>query len=220
MPNYDPYGYSTLLIDALIMQYAGERRDPAMGLYLLGNGHRAYSPRLKRFFSPDLLSPFARGGVNAYAYCAGDPINRVDPSGQSWKWLRHIFRSNPKTATSNRQAPPPVQNGLMKKYIEAPHWWSESHTPFSSTETLQTNLSSSTISLASTGANADKSPGPSKVVTPVKSGVSRKQDTSSSRPNTIGFHQSSKAFKKAQERSKVIDIRDPKPAMENSAPST
>lgn len=48
----------------------------------LGNGHRVYNPVLMRFHSPDSLSPFGRGGRNAYAYCAGDPINHADPSGR------------------------------------------------------------------------------------------------------------------------------------------
>lgn len=49
--------------------------------YLLGNGYRAYNPALMRFNSPDNQSPFGEGGLNAYAYCAGDPVNSVDPSG-------------------------------------------------------------------------------------------------------------------------------------------
>ncbi|MFC9753074.1 RHS repeat-associated core domain-containing protein [Streptomyces sp. NPDC056921] len=36
---------------------------------------------LARFHSPDSLSPFGDAGLNAYAYCLGDPINRVDPTG-------------------------------------------------------------------------------------------------------------------------------------------
>ncbi|KPY35049.1 Uncharacterized protein ALO52_00166 [Pseudomonas syringae pv. primulae] len=34
-----------------------------------------------RFNGTDDLSPFGKGGLNAYAYCAGDPVNRSDPSG-------------------------------------------------------------------------------------------------------------------------------------------
>ncbi|KPZ22499.1 RHS repeat-associated core domain-containing protein, partial [Pseudomonas syringae group genomosp. 3] len=33
---------------------------------------------------PDSLSPFGKGGLNAYAYCAGDPVNRSDPSGHGF----------------------------------------------------------------------------------------------------------------------------------------
>ncbi|TOL43710.1 hypothetical protein CGH97_25140, partial [Vibrio parahaemolyticus] len=59
----------------------GERIDPITGVYHLGNGYRAYNPCLMRFHCPDSLSPFGKGGINPYAYCAGDPINRIDPSG-------------------------------------------------------------------------------------------------------------------------------------------
>ncbi|MGC0152586.1 RHS repeat-associated core domain-containing protein [Chromobacterium vaccinii] len=62
--------------------YNGERPDPVGGVHHLGLGHRAYSPALMRFHCPDSLSPFGAGGVNPYAYCDGDPINRADPSGQ------------------------------------------------------------------------------------------------------------------------------------------
>jgi len=61
--------------------FTGERADPATGVYHLGNGYRAYSPVLMRFTCPDSLSPFGAGGINAYAYCAGDPVNLTDPSG-------------------------------------------------------------------------------------------------------------------------------------------
>ncbi|AUH50621.1 hypothetical protein CXB49_07280 [Chromobacterium sp. ATCC 53434] len=61
--------------------FNGERLDPLSGAMHLGNGYRAYSPALQRFHCPDTMSPFGAGGINAYAYCAGDPINRADPSG-------------------------------------------------------------------------------------------------------------------------------------------
>lgn len=52
------------------------------GWYMLGE--RTYSPALRRFIAPDASSPFDGGGVNRHAYCGGDPVNRIDPSGHTW----------------------------------------------------------------------------------------------------------------------------------------
>ncbi|XXX72193.1 RHS repeat-associated core domain-containing protein [Sorangium sp. So ce134] len=77
---YTPFGYRPTT-DAAPLGYHGERQDPVTGATHLGNGYRAYNPVLMRFNTPDDWSPFGAGGINRYAYCAGDPINRVDPSG-------------------------------------------------------------------------------------------------------------------------------------------
>lgn len=69
------------------LAFNGQWRDRLTGCYHLGNGYRAYNPKLMRFNSPDNLSPFSHGGINAYAYCGGDPINNIDPSGH-WFWSR------------------------------------------------------------------------------------------------------------------------------------
>ena len=74
-----------------LLRFSGEQLDPLTGLYLSGNGYRAYSPTLMRFLSPDNMSPFGKGGLNPYAYCGGDPINRVDPTGHFWKALLGVF---------------------------------------------------------------------------------------------------------------------------------
>ena len=77
-----PYGYSRSLDSAgALVGFSGELPEAITGHYLLGNGHRAYNPVLMRFNSPDSLSPFAKGGINAYAYCSGDPVNWRDPTG-------------------------------------------------------------------------------------------------------------------------------------------
>jgi RHS repeat-associated protein len=64
-----------------LLGFNGERRDPLTGHYLLGNGYRAFNPVLMRFNSPDSWSPFGNGGINSYAYCLGDPINKTDGNG-------------------------------------------------------------------------------------------------------------------------------------------
>ncbi|VVO55089.1 hypothetical protein PS870_00494 [Pseudomonas fluorescens] len=66
-----------------VLGFNGERIDPVLGGYHLGNGYRLYSPSLRRFTSPDSMSPFGKGGINPYAYCEGDPINNTDPTGHS-----------------------------------------------------------------------------------------------------------------------------------------
>ncbi|MGE7990863.1 RHS repeat-associated core domain-containing protein [Pseudomonas sp. NPDC089554] len=78
---YTPYG--ALANGGLpLIGFTGQPRDQALGYYHLGNGHRSYNPHLMRFHSADTFSPFDRGGLNAYAYCAGDPVNRADPNGR------------------------------------------------------------------------------------------------------------------------------------------
>ncbi|SFW36016.1 MULTISPECIES: RHS repeat-associated core domain-containing protein [Pseudomonas] len=80
---YTPFGHRPLENGLLsLLGFNGERPDPVTGHYLLGNGYRAFNPVTMRFNSPDRLSPFGKGGLNAYGYCSGDPINRVDPAGE------------------------------------------------------------------------------------------------------------------------------------------
>lgn len=80
--TYTPYGYLPMSSGlSSLLGFSGERRDPVTGHHLLGNGYRAFNPVLMRFNSPDSLSPFAEGGLNAYAYCEGDPVNYRDPTG-------------------------------------------------------------------------------------------------------------------------------------------
>ena len=80
--TYSAYGYSTGVSSAqILLGFNAEPIDTSTGYYPLGNGYRLYSPVTMRFFAPDSWSPFGKGGLNAYGYCAGDPINSVDPDG-------------------------------------------------------------------------------------------------------------------------------------------
>ena len=79
---YTPYGSpSSLRPTSAGLGFNGQLKERPTGWYHLGNGHRVYNPVLMRFHSPDRLSPFGKGGINAYAYCKADPINFTDPSG-------------------------------------------------------------------------------------------------------------------------------------------
>lgn len=82
--TYSPYGHRALEGGLFsVLGFNGEHPDPLTGHYVLGNGYRAFNPVLMRFNSPDNWSPFGDGGLNAYAYCAGDPVNRRDPTGHA-----------------------------------------------------------------------------------------------------------------------------------------
>ncbi|MCF5505285.1 sugar-binding protein, partial [Pseudomonas syringae] len=86
--SYSAYGHQSSAVAAASRSgFNGELRESATGWYLLGQGYRAYNPVLMRFHSPDSLSPFGDGGLNAYAYCVGDPVNYLDPDGHIPWWL-------------------------------------------------------------------------------------------------------------------------------------
>lgn len=78
---YSPFGHTPSTHTHHLLGFNGELVESISGHYLLGNGYRAFNPVLMRFNSPDSWSPFGRGGINSYAYCAGDPINYQDPTG-------------------------------------------------------------------------------------------------------------------------------------------
>lgn len=87
---YTPYGFS--LKRPASLGFNAQLWDFRSDSYLLGNGYRAYKPGLMRFISPDTLSPFGKGGTNAYAYCANDPVNYLDPSGHVVQRIRQELR--------------------------------------------------------------------------------------------------------------------------------
>ncbi len=85
--SYTPYGHhSSEFKSSSDFGFNGEIREPITSWYTLGNGNRVYNPVLMRFHSPDKFSPFDAGGLNAYMYCVGDPINRTDPTGNFPIW--------------------------------------------------------------------------------------------------------------------------------------
>jgi RHS repeat-associated protein len=81
---FTPFGFGSYSGVA----FNGEWLDQVTGWYSLGNGYRAFSSLLMRFVCPDSWSPFGEGGVNAYAYCQGDPVNARDPTGHVFKFKK------------------------------------------------------------------------------------------------------------------------------------
>lgn len=116
---YSPYGHrpaNSWLLS--LLGFNGELTDPVTGHYLLGNGYRPFSPTLMRFISPDNLSPFRKGGFNAYAYCLGNPINNIDLGGHFTLKLSTVINLKIKA----RQATIKVlkEKGTINTYPESP----------------------------------------------------------------------------------------------------
>lgn len=103
--RFTPYGTlaaGTAVDEAQPYGFAGERLDPASGLYYLRARH--YAPQLGRFLSRDGEPPDLRDtqGQNPYSYARGAPTLYRDPSGRTaileyigvgettWAMARHV----------------------------------------------------------------------------------------------------------------------------------
>ena len=90
--DYSSYGERSLIGPA---EYGSERNGATLRAHFTGKedqmrdfgvdytdfGARFYSPRVRRWLTPDPLSK-KYYGTSPYAYCNGDPINFVDPDGR------------------------------------------------------------------------------------------------------------------------------------------
>ncbi len=64
-------------------RYRGYYYDVETGLYYLQS--RYYNPEWGRFLNADnQLSTGDLIGMNLFAYCGNNPVNRIDPSGEAW----------------------------------------------------------------------------------------------------------------------------------------
>jgi len=71
--------------DFLRYKYTGQEDDPETGLMYYDA--RYYDPGLGRFITKDTIIPdIGSQGFNRYMYVGGNPVNRIDPSGNFW-WL-------------------------------------------------------------------------------------------------------------------------------------
>ena len=96
---YDAWGNCTIsgettntaVAAANPIRYRGYYYDDDTGLYYCNA--RYYSPRWRRFISPDdtaYLDPETPNGLNLYCYCNNDPVNYADPTGRAFLSLLFI----------------------------------------------------------------------------------------------------------------------------------
>ncbi len=97
---YDAWGNCTIsgettnytVAHANPIRYRGYYYDEDTGLYYCNA--RYYSPKWRRFISPDdtsYLNPESVNGLNLYCYCNNDPVNYCDPSGHMPEWLSNVL---------------------------------------------------------------------------------------------------------------------------------
>jgi RHS repeat-associated protein len=114
--------------------FNGELREEKLDWYVLGNGYRAYNPRLMRFHSPDSLSPFGAGGLNSYAYCSNEPINSKDPSG-------HIrVKGTPTRSLSPQRPRTPTQPQRPSVIVPNPNYSTPENTPVTIKNSSKTTI--------------------------------------------------------------------------------
>lgn len=75
--RYNAFGMTEAKNSIAPWQFAGKRTDPETGLVHFGR--RDYDPGIGRFMTPDPHGFF--DGMNRYAYCGNDPLNRRDCFG-------------------------------------------------------------------------------------------------------------------------------------------
>jgi RHS repeat-associated protein len=94
--DYDAWGneVNTTGSTPNLYLYRGEQYDPDLGLYYFRA--RYFEPATGRFLTrdPDAGRIKVPTSLHKYTYAAGDPVNRLDPSGRSNMWFYRITVRN------------------------------------------------------------------------------------------------------------------------------
>jgi len=131
--RYTPFGVVTPITGSA-SGFHGQLNERVFDGYLLGNGYRLYLPSLMRFLEADEHSPFGKGGINAYAFCGGDPVNQQDLTGRapSFRFLTRLFRKPPKFTA---KFPVTIKNPIRHRSFTVPNKTAAKHA-----FKLQTNI--------------------------------------------------------------------------------
>ena len=80
--RHEKYGSSAEVAN---FYFTGKKLDDESGLFYYGA--RYYDPKLGRFITADTIvqNPTDPQTLNRYSYVSNNPINRIDPTGHSWK---------------------------------------------------------------------------------------------------------------------------------------
>lgn len=76
--QYTPLGESMPITGDMPFGFNGFAKDEETGLYF--SSYRLYDPEIGRFYSCDV----SEHAESPYIFCGNDPINRIDPVGDSW----------------------------------------------------------------------------------------------------------------------------------------